>query len=271
VRLVKLAKVSQSATAILIGLPIAVFLTSRFFTMNNSTLIKKATGFFGTIALAATMSLPAFAQVTPRPTTPNPNRPSNQAPGRLPGPGNSTTPGADNPTAPGTTQTSPTTRPTAGALLPLDREFAIMAAQSNNAEIATSQLALQRSQNANVRQYAQRMIQEHTQANQRLEQLTRGQGITLPRDAGPFNNAVAQRLAQFSGTEFDQAYLGTQVNAHIRTVGLLQTQIQQGQNEGLQSYASQVLPSVRDHLQVATQLAPNYRAGTVNILPPTSN
>ncbi|MBD2260093.1 DUF4142 domain-containing protein [Pseudanabaena sp. FACHB-2040] len=239
---------------------------------------KRTTAFLGAVALTSLISLPAVAQMN-QPNTPGAgqtpqtvpgqqqqrpggvNQPGNvNQPGRLPGqqPGNVNQPG---------TQQSPQVRPgqqqQAAAISSLDREFIIMAAQGNNAEIQTSQLALQRSQDQQVRSFAQQMIEEHTQANERLATIARQYGVNLPADPGPLNTAIAQELASLSGANFDRAYMEAQENAHLRTIGLYRTVIQQGRTPDVQSYASTLLPNIDGHYQMANQMVNQFRAGNI--------
>lgn len=234
------------------------------------------TSWVGLAAIASLIALPGLAQTTPPGTTPSPTSPTSPVPGRPTSPSN-TTPGSttpDNTTPPGsitspgsTTPATPDsgdTSPTRGAVSALDREFFTLAYQGNNAEIQTSQLALQQSQDQAVRQYAERMINEHTQANQLLTRYADQQNLSTPSEPiDPLNQAIAEQLGQLSGTAFDQAYMGTQVNAHLRTIALYRTQVAQGQEQNLKGYASQLLPSIQDHYQMASEMSPNRTAGEV--------
>ncbi|MDX2213182.1 MAG: DUF4142 domain-containing protein [Oculatellaceae cyanobacterium bins.114] len=226
-------------------------------------------------AIATVVALPGLAQTTrpgvnttpaptQRPTTPD-TTPGNST---TPIPGPSTPPG--NRPTPGPSTTPGATTPTQGTISSLDREFVTLAYQGNNAEIQTSQLALQRSQNQQVRQYAERMIREHTQANQLLTRYAEQRNISLPSaTVDPLSQAIAERLTQLSGTEFDQAYMDAQSAAHLRTIGLFQTEIAQGQEQGLRGYAAQLLPNIQDHYQMASQMIPNRSAG--NLRPGNGN
>jgi putative membrane protein len=141
----------------------------------------------------------------------------------------------------------------------LDREFLRLAYQGNNAEIQTSRLALERSQNDDIREYAQRMITEHTRANEQLTRYATQQNIQLPSErVDPLSQAIAARLGQLSGDAFDQAYIDAQANAHLRAIALYRTQISQGQTQGLRTYASQLLPSIEQHYEMASEMLPNY-------------
>jgi putative membrane protein len=74
----------------------------------------------------------------------------------------------------------------------LERIYVTESAQGGLTEVRLAQLALQKSQNNNIRRYAQQMIQEHTPVNQQLVQLATQKGITPPTDVGPkYQAAIA--------------------------------------------------------------------------------
>lgn len=190
----------------------------------NQKLTQRLTSVVGIAAIASVVSLPAFAQMS--------------------------RPGMNN--SPSTQNVNPSARNQVSAL---DREFVTHAFQSNNAEIATSQLALQRSEDNMIRQYAQRMIDEHTSANEVLTRYASERNIELPDEpVDPLNRAIAQQLAQLSGRQFDQAYMDVQRDAHLRAFALFQTQSGYGQDQGLRSYAAQLLPNIGEHYEMAQEM-----------------
>lgn len=203
----------------------------------TNRLIQRFAGVVGVAAIASLATLPGFAQ-TMRP-------------------GETSTPASEGMMAPGDSMS------TMSDVSMLDEEFFTLAYQGNNAEIQTSQMALERSQNQEIRQYAQRMISEHTLANEDLAEQANQLGITLPAEpVDPLNQAIAARLSELSGTEFDQAYMGAQANAHLRAIALYRTQVAQGQTPELKAYAAELLPSIAEHYEMASEMLPNYAADT---------
>jgi len=172
----------------------------------------------------------------------------------LPGVAQVTRPGLnDTPTGDRTLVT-----PDRNTISSLDEQFVRYAYQGNNAEIITSQIALERSQNDTVRQYAERMINAHTQANQLLTEYASQRNIPFPEDTvDPLSQAIADQLNQLSDAEFDRAYMGAQTNAHLRSIALYRTQLAQGDDEGLRNYAARLLPAIQNHYQIASQMTPN--------------
>ncbi|MFQ4143767.1 DUF4142 domain-containing protein [Chlorogloeopsis sp. ULAP02] len=149
---------------------------------------------------------------------------------------------------------SPGTTDSGTSLSALDREFLTRAAQSDLTEIQTSQLALQRSQNKAVRDYAQRMIQEHTNSSKQLTQIAKNKNVTLPKDIGPDNKALLSKLRNATGSNFDRAYMQGQVQAHKKTLAEYQNYLKKGQDQELRAFASKIAPLVADHLQMAQKM-----------------
>jgi putative membrane protein len=167
---------------------------------------------------------------------------------------------------PNPTQTTPTQSPTTAPtqlnnnnLSDFDRQFMVRAAQSGMAEVQLGQLAVQRAASNEVRQFGQRMIQDHTRANAQLMQLSRQKGVSLPQTLGPQYQAIQARLSNLSGTSFDRAYMNQMVQQHSQDVSLFQQETQRGQDTQVRAWARQTLPALQAHLQQARTIANNLQ------------
>lgn|SRR5919199_2135630 len=199
-----------------------------------------AVGFITSLAYTATAQTNRPA-ASPDQMVPAPNRP---AP-----PPDQTAPAPNRPVPP----------PSSSQLSALDRQFVMDAAQGGMAEVQLSQLALQRSTDPQVKQFAQQMIQEHTRANEQLMRLAAQKGITPPPTVGPKYQAAMARLMQLSGASFDQAYMNEAgVNSHMESAAVYQRQAALGQDPDLKAFAAGILPRVQDHLQMAATMT-GYR------------
>jgi predicted outer membrane protein len=147
------------------------------------------------------------------------------------------------PTAP----TAQTPRPS-----PAAAEFVMNAAMTDMLEIQSSQLANTKSQNAQVKQFAQRMIQDHTASSDKLK--AAAQGITIPAGLDAEHARMLQQLQSAPASDFDRTYADLQVTGHQGAVTLFDQYAQNGDNAQLKQFAQQTLPTIRDHLQMATQL-----------------
>jgi putative membrane protein len=131
-----------------------------------------------------------------------------------------------------------------------------MAAASDQFEIRSSQMALQKSQNADVRRYAQMMIDHHTRTTQQLAAAARSAGITPPANP-PMPPMVANMLRDLegkSGAAFDRAYVMHQVHSHEMALNLHRTYAERGDRAELRTVASAAVPIVTQHLEDARRM-----------------
>jgi putative membrane protein len=137
---------------------------------------------------------------------------------------------------------------------PQDQTFAQKAASGGMAEVQTAQLAQQRAASPQVKEFASRMIQDHTQANSELQQVAQQAGITLPSQADQKEMATQQRLRGLNGASFDQAYAQDEVRDHQEDVALFKKEASSGQDPTMKAFAQKTLPILQQHLQMAQSL-----------------
>ncbi|MGI0485074.1 DUF4142 domain-containing protein [Pantanalinema rosaneae CENA516] len=162
------------------------------------------------------------------------------------------------PDQPGATlQSDQTDAQTRNTLSALDQQFANQAAEAGLAEVELGQLAVQRAGSSEVREYAQEMVQEHTQANDELKQLATQKGITLPQTLNQQHQTAKTNLSNLSGAAFDRAYMDLMRQDHAKVVSLFQQQASQGQDPELRNWAAKTLPTLQEHAQEAQSIANN--------------
>jgi putative membrane protein len=154
---------------------------------------------------------------------------------------------------PGTRESAPGV-PVPGQTNVPDRLFTTLAAQGGMAEVDLGKLAQQKSRNNAVTAFAKRMIEDHGKSNERLAQLAKQAGLPLPTEAGVDQVDIHQKLSTLNLAEFDAEYLRSQVIDHQKAVQLLLWVIASGENADLQRFASDTLPDVLHHLQMAQSL-----------------
>ena len=161
---------------------------------------------------------------------------------------------------------SPRVSPTASGqnnLSSLDKQFIKEAAQGGLAEVQLGQLASKRAVSKAVKEYGQRMVQDHTPVNNQLKQLANQKGVTLPTTIGTQNQQVKQRLSKLSGAKFDRQYMNHMLKDHQKDVSAFQKEAQQGQDTDVKAFAAQVLPTLKEHLQEASSIVnPGTRTST---------
>jgi putative membrane protein len=141
--------------------------------------------------------------------------------------------------------------PSLAAVSGADKTFATEAAHGGLAEVKLGQLALQKASSPKVKEFAQRMVTDHTQANQDLMQLAQSENLTLPTQLDTKHKSEMDSLGAMSGNAFDTAYMQQMVQDHRKTVADFQKQAQSGSDPALKSFAQKYLPIIQQHLQLA--------------------
>lgn len=141
-------------------------------------------------------------------------------------------------------------------MTPNDRAaYVKMASASDLFEIQSSQLAVQRAQNPQVREFAQMLVTHHTQTSQQLMAAAQAAGMSPPQPMlMPMQQEMMQELQQASGGGFDRVYMRQQVPAHEMALALHSNYSRNGDTPSLRTTASAAVPIVTQHLQRARQL-----------------
>jgi putative membrane protein len=129
------------------------------------------------------------------------------------------------------------------------------AANGDMFEIESSRIAAEKAQNPQVKQFAQRMIEEHTKSSADLKAAVQGAGdVTIPAAMDERRQGMVDNLRQAPAANFDQVYIGQQIAAHQENVELHQTYAENGDNAALKALAAKHLPMIQQHLQQARAL-----------------
>lgn len=134
--------------------------------------------------------------------------------------------------------------------------FLAQAASGDQFEIQSSQLALQMSQNAAVRNFANLLIADHTRMSQAMAAAAVSARLNPPAPAllPPQQAALDQLRAAGSGMAFDVAFQHAQIEAHQGALTLMQNYASGGDVPALRAAASQAIPTIQMHLQQAQML-----------------
>lgn len=143
------------------------------------------------------------------------------------------------------------------AVVRADRSLMNDLANGNHAEIDMGKVALEKSQNAEVKKFAQKMVDDHTKALDKLQDLAQSKSVKLPDGAGPANTTKAAAMKALSGDNFDKQYmLRSGVEAHQATLKLLQKVESTAKDADLKAFATQTKPTVQEHLKMAQASSP---------------
>jgi putative membrane protein len=135
-----------------------------------------------------------------------------------------------------------------------DQRFVKEAGAGGLAEVELSKIA-QKSENADIKNFADRMVQDHTTANQELMTISTGLGIDVPKALDAEHERMRQKLAGLHGKAFDEQYMRDMVEDHNKAVMLFQAEERSGHSVELKQFAQKTLPILQTHQKVAQELS----------------
>jgi putative membrane protein len=138
----------------------------------------------------------------------------------------------------------------------MDKHFVRKAAEGGLAEVELGKLATQKASSDEVKKFGQRMVDDHTKANDQLKQVAQQKGIALPTQPDAKDQATLKRLEKLSGEQFDKAYMNDMVKDHTKDVAEFQKESKTAKDPDVKNFASQTLPTLQDHLKQAKSIAP---------------
>jgi putative membrane protein len=136
-----------------------------------------------------------------------------------------------------------------------DAMFMRHAAADSLAEIQMGRIALDKSSSAQVKELAQRIIDDHTKANDQLMSIAQRKQVTLPTEPMPMQKQEADKLKAMSGKAFDEAYAKAMVKDHRKAIKMFGMENQEAADSDVKEFASTTLPVLKTHLQMAEQIA----------------
>jgi putative membrane protein len=160
-------------------------------------------------------------------------------------------PGSTDPTA-----TSASTMPgQTGNSKMADRDFVKEALQGGMAEVQMGQLALQKSNNDQVKQFAQKMVDDHTKMGEQMKPIAQQLGVKEPAGPSKKDKETIAKLQNLNGNAFDKAYVQTMLKDHKHDEMAFKREADMGSDPNVKQAASQGEQVISTHLQLIQQIA----------------
>ena len=152
----------------------------------------------------------------------------------------------------------------ASAMSKADTKGIMDMAMVNMAEIEMGKLAQSKSQNPDVKTYAQQMIDDHTKALQEVQTVAQAKGVTLPTELDAKHKAMSAKLEKLTGDAFDREYMKVGgLASHKEAHKLLQKNQKSAKDPEVKGLATKMMPTVEQHLKAAQQM-PTAKSGTTS-------
>lgn len=138
-----------------------------------------------------------------------------------------------------------------------ERDFMMKMAAGGKAEVEAAKIAAEKATNPQVKQFAQKMVQDHGATNDELMKLAQAKGVTLPpaqADKGDHAGAL-KRIANAKGADVDKQFLrGFGADEHKKDIQAFERAARESNDPDVRAFAEKTLPTLREHLQMAQQL-----------------
>ena len=152
----------------------------------------------------------------------------------------------------------------ANTLSKSDVKFMKNAAEGGMMEVQLGNLATQRASSKDVKDFGERMVKDHSKANDELTQLASNNGVTLPKDLDSKHKKMVDRLSKLSGPQFDREYMDAMVKDHTKDVNEFQSESNRIKNPDLKNWTDNTLSTIKDHLQQAQNVAQGVTKSSAN-------
>ena len=135
-----------------------------------------------------------------------------------------------------------------------DSKFAAKAAAGNMAEAALGRLGVERASSPDVKRFAQRMIDDHTQALDELRNLASQKSLALPDAAGKAQQTAESKLSRLSGPAFDREFMEVMIKNHNDALDLFQNEAAHGDDTEMKQWAAKTVDAIKEHLRMAREI-----------------
>lgn len=135
-----------------------------------------------------------------------------------------------------------------------EAEFATNAADASLAEINLANLAISKTNNADVKAYANMMLKDHGAANDELMALAKSKNVNLPMSMSSVHQKQRDELAEKSGSEFNKAYLDLMEKEHVKVLAFMEHEAREGTDPDLKAFASKNVPVINAHLNAVRKI-----------------
>ena len=132
-----------------------------------------------------------------------------------------------------------------------DQKFVEDAAKGNRAEVELGKMVASKATSPAVKQFAQMMVKDHTDALNQLQKLVQSKNITLPDGLPSDAQDLQQKLSSEQGKQFDKDYMSGMVEDHQKDVQEFQDASENLKDPDLKQWAGTMLPKLKQHLQKA--------------------
>jgi len=142
-----------------------------------------------------------------------------------------------------------------GTAAMMDKQFVRSALEGGMAEVQMGQLAAQKSSNPDVKEFGQKMVDDHTKLGDQMKQVAAQMNVKVPDSLSSKDKSTIAKLSALNGDAFDKAYIKDMVKDHKKDEKEFKQEAIDASNPTLKNVASQGAQVIGQHLQMIEQIA----------------
>jgi putative membrane protein len=136
-----------------------------------------------------------------------------------------------------------------------DKDFIEDAAKGGMFEVQSGQLAAQKGADQSVKDFGNKLVQDHGKANDELKQIAEAKGVKMPDKNDWSNRHEISKLQKLSGPAFDREFAKNEVKDHEKDIKSFEKAASKLKDPDLKSWAEKQLPALKEHLALAEKLS----------------
>ncbi len=144
---------------------------------------------------------------------------------------------------------------------PADKEFVQKAATGGLMEVELGKVVASKAENADVKSFGQRMVDDHSKVNDSLKQLAASKGISLPAETDAKHKAEINKISAMSGPQFDRTYMRLMVSVHKKDIAEFNRASRTVKDPDIRKFAAETLLILKQHLQEAEKISASLGPG----------
>ena len=139
-------------------------------------------------------------------------------------------------------------------LTPADQAFMKKAEDGSIQQRSLARVAMQRTQNSDVRDFAKMIVDDRTKDLHNILNLMESKGTPQPKNMPEVKHEAEGMLNSLSGAAMDRAFIDTMIKDHERDIAEFTKEVRSGEDPAVRDYAAHALETLQKHLQKAQEL-----------------
>jgi len=135
-----------------------------------------------------------------------------------------------------------------------DKDFVMKAASGGMHEVELGKLASKQATNEKVKAFGERMVKDHTKANEKLKSVAGEIGVKVDGKPMSEHQKHLDHFRDLKGADFDRQYVKHMVKDHEEDVALFKRASTEAKSKALASFAKETLPTLEEHLKMIKQI-----------------